>query len=184
MELDDTETLRNELAPFRTATFSPPPPTPHPPLWLEVTLDTRELTSQQSLILVSSQTSQRYTVENPSNRWIRGSEIVLERWRIDVLTPPKLGAPDLPVVYKKAVVLFRRVFTQARLLPAWKLRKRLSKVKLNSSLKLRVHVASGDPASSSRDGGRIGISSPLIDAQTREKLTDEFSFGQIDTPAG
>jgi len=184
MELDDTETLRNELAPFRTATFSPPPPNPHPPLWLEVTLDTRELTPQQSLILVSSQTGYRYTVENPSNRWLRGSEIVLERWRINLVTPPKQGAPDLPVVYKKAVVLFRRVFTQARLLPAWKLRKRLSKVKLNSSLRLRVHVANGEPSPSTRDGGRIGISVPLVDAQTREKIFDEFSFGQIDTPAG
>ena len=183
MELDDTETLRNELSLFRTATFSPPPPTPHPPLILEVTLDIRELTHQQTLILVSSLTGQRYTVEKPSNRWLRGSEIVLERWRIDLVTPPKQGAPDLPVVYKKAVVLFRRVFTQARLLPVWKLKKRLGKTKLNNTLKVRVRVAMGDTGDSSQNG-RIGISLPLVDAQAREKITDEFSFGRIDTPAG
>jgi autophagy-related protein 13 len=177
MELDDTDTLRNELAPFRTATFSPPPPTPHPPLILEVTLDTCELTPQQTLVLVSSQTGVRHTVEAPSNRWLRGSEIVLERWRIDLLTPPVQGAPDLPVVYKKAVVLFRSVFTHARLLPTWKLKKRLSKIKLNTSLRVRVRIANGDATG-------IGIGVPLVEAQTREKITDEFSFGQIDTPAG
>ena len=107
MELDDTDTLRNELNRFRTATFSPQPPTPYLPLILEVTLDTQDLTPQQTLILVSSQSGQRYTVEAPSNRWLRGSEIVLERWCIDLVTPPKVGAPDLPIVYKKAVVLLR-----------------------------------------------------------------------------
>jgi autophagy-related protein 13 len=146
-------------------------------LILEVTLDTRELSPQQTLILVSSQTGHRYTVETPSNRWLRGSEIVLERWRVALVTPPKQGAPDLPVVYKKAVVLFRSVFTQSRLLPVWRLKKRLSKVKLNNSLRVRVHVAGhGDQ--------RIGISEPLVDGQTREKITDEFSFGLVDTPAG
>jgi autophagy-related protein 13 len=183
MELDDTDTLRNELTPFRTATFSPPSPVQHPPLILEVSLDTHELTPQQTLILVSSQTGQRHTVETPSNRWLRGSEIVLERWYIELVTPPKPGAPDLPVVYKKAVVLFRRVFTEARLLPVWRLKKRLGKIKLNNSLKLKVRVANGD-LSPGRDGGRIAISAPLVDAQTREKITDKFSFGHIDTPAG
>ena len=183
MELDDTDTLRNELTPFRTATFLPPPLTPHPPLILEVTLDTHDLTPQQTLILVSSQLGQRYTVETPSNRWLRGSEIVLEKWRIGLITPPKLGAPDLPVVYKKAVVLFRRVFSEARLLPVWKLKKRLGKVKLNNSLKLRVRIANTETGGS-RDSGRIAINAPLVDGQTRDKITDEFSFGQIDTPAG
>lgn len=93
------------------------------------------------------------------------------------MTPPKQGAPDLPVVYKKAVVLFRSVFTQSRLLPVWRLKKRLSKIKLNNSLRVRIHVAGhGDQ--------RIGISEPLVDGQTREKITDEFSFGLVDTPAG
>ena len=178
MELDDTDTLRTELSPFRTATFAPSPPTPHPPLILEVTLDTRDLTPQQTLILVSSQTGQRHTIDSPSHRWLRGSEIVLEQWYIDLIGPPKQGAPDLPVVYKKAVVLFRRVFTEARLLPVWRLKRRLGKVKLNAVLKLRVRVAGSDSK------GRIGISVPLCREQSKGKVTDEFSFGQIETPAG
>jgi len=184
MELDDTDTLRNELTPFRTATFSPPPPTVYPPLILEVTLDTHELTPKQTLILVSSQTGIRHTVETPSNRWLRGSEIVLERWCIDLVTPPKPGAPDLPVVYKKAVVLFRRVFTEARLLPAWRLKKRLGKVKLNNSLKLNVRIANGEISSPVRESARVPISVPLVDGPQREKVVEEFSFGMIDTPAG
>ena len=56
-------------------------------------------------------------------------------------------------------------------------------MKLNNSLKLRVRVPNGD-GNSSRETERIPISAPLVEAQTREKLTDEFSFGQIDTPAG
>jgi autophagy-related protein 13 len=178
MELDDTDTLRTELSLFRTATFAPAPPTPHPPLILEVTLDTRDLTPQQTLILVSSTTGKRHTIDSPSNRWLRGSEIVLEQWRIDLVTPPKQGAPDLPVVYKKAVVLFRRVYTEARLMPVWRLKRRLAKVKLNAVLKLRVRIANADK------NGRIGITVPLCNELSKTKVVDEFSFGQIDTPAG
>jgi len=122
-------------------------------------------------------------VETPANRWLRGSEIVLERWCIDLVTPPKVGAPDLPVVYKKAVVLFRRVFSEARLLPVWRLKKRLSKVKLNNSLKLQIRVTNG-AENGAGGNGRVAISVPLIEGQTRDKVTEEFSFGQIDTPAG
>ena len=32
--------------------------------------------------------------------------------------------------------------------------------------------------------GRVAISAPLIEGQTKDKVTEEFSFGQIDTPAG
>jgi autophagy-related protein 13 len=180
--LDDTDTLRNELALFRNATFSPPPPTPHPPLILEVSLVTQGLLPQQSLVLVSSQSGQRHIVEGPLNRWLRGSEIVLERWCVDLVTPPKLGAPDLPVVYKKAVVLFRRVFTEARLLPTWRLKKRLAKVKLTNSLELKVRVVNGETTSPNRE--RIPLSMSLIDGLQKDKLMDDFSFGQIDTPAG
>ena len=85
------------------------------------------------------------------------------------------------MVYKKAVLLFRRVFTQARLLPVWRLRKRLAKVKLNSSLKLRVRVVAGDPTSSS---GRVRLNEPLVEMQSRENVTDVYNFGRVDTPAG
>lgn len=182
MELDETETLRTELSPFRTATFAPSPQTPPPPLFLEVTLDTKDLTPNQTLILVSSQTGSRYTVETPQNRWLRGSEIVLERWCIDLVTPARMGAPDLPIVYKKTVVLFRRVFAEARLLPVWRLKKRLSRVMLNNSLKLRVRVVSGEGGLTG-NAGRVAISTPLMEGQ-KERVTEEFSFGQIDTPAG
>jgi len=103
---------------------------------------------------------------------------VLEQWRIDLVTPPKQGAPDLPVVYKKAVVLFRRVYTEARLMPVWRLKRRLAKVKLNAVLKLRVRIANADK------NGRIGITVPLCNELSKTKVVDEFSFGQIDTPAG
>lgn len=109
---------------------------------------------------------------------------MLERWCIDLVTPPKFGAPDLPVVYKKAVVLFRRVFSEARLLPVWRLKKRLTKVKLNNSLKLGVRVANGDGSSTRESGRKVAISAPLVETQTKEVITNEFSFGQIDTPAG
>src|SRR5271170_5035849 len=171
MELDETETLRSELSPFRTATFAPSPPTPPPPLFLEVSLDTKDLTPNQTLILVSSQTGSRYTVETPQNRWLRGSEIVLERWCIDLVTPARMGAPDLPIVYKKTVVLFRRVFSEARLLPVWRLKKRLSRVMLNNSLKLRVRVVSGEGGSTG-NAGRVAISTPLMEGQ-KERVTEE-----------
>jgi autophagy-related protein 13 len=109
----------------------------------------------------------------------------LERWRIELGEPltdlPSDLASILPTVYKKSIVLFRSLYTYSKFLPAWKFEKRLAKLKLNqSALRVNCRIINGDEfaVSSKRDG----LNTPLFEGAG--SVTEEFSFGTIDSPAG
>jgi hypothetical protein len=176
--LDETKTLRRELNPFRKAKYAPSPSIPHPPLILEVTLDQRKLKSYEKLCLVSSRTEKGWESVLP---WMCGGlfslDIVLERWCIELITPTISNAPVLPVVDKRTIVLFRRLFTHCRLLPVYRLKKRLSKLSPNASLGVAVRVAEGEKKDN-------GVQVPCVEGQTRETVSEEVSFGRVDTPIG
>lgn len=90
--------------------------------------------------------------------------------------------PELPVVYKKSIILFRTLYSYLALMPSWKFRRRLSKLKLHSSaLKIGCRVQSGDDFAKS--GRRWdGLQVPLLHGD--EKATEEFEFGKVESPAG
>ncbi|KAK9370050.1 autophagy-related protein 13-domain-containing protein [Lipomyces kononenkoae] len=190
LELDDTDTFRDELrlwkaadAALVTASFAS-----LPPLLIETVLDTRDLTANQTLVVLDDE-GKRWNVEAAATAGgiradIRRPEVVLERWRVE-LDPRSINAlgvpPELPVVYKRSIVLFRSLYAYVRLLPAWRFRKKLSKAKLNpSSLKISCRVLNGAYPVSSR--GRIGLSMPLV--LDRKDNTQSHTFNKIDTPAG
>ncbi|KAK9377900.1 autophagy-related protein 13-domain-containing protein [Lipomyces chichibuensis] len=190
LEVDDMDTFRDELrlwkaadAALVTSSFAS-----LPPLLIETVLDTRDLTANQTLVVLDDE-GQRWNVDAAAAAGglradVRRPEIVLERWRIE-LDPRSINAlglpPELPVVYKKSIVLFRSLYAYVRLLPAWRFRKKLSKAKLNpSSLKISCRVLNGAYPVSSR--GRIGLSMPLV--LDRKDDTQNHTFKKIDTPAG
>ncbi|KAK9349496.1 autophagy-related protein 13-domain-containing protein [Lipomyces starkeyi] len=190
LEVDDTDTFRDELrlwkaadAALVTSSFAS-----LPPLLIETVLDTRDLTANQTLVVLDDE-GKRWNVDAAATAGglradVRRPEIVLERWRIE-LDPRSINTlglpPELPVVYKKSIVLFRSLYAYVRLLPAWRFRKKLSKAKLNpSSLKISCRVLNGAYQVSSR--GRIGLSMPLV--LDRKDNTQNHTFNKIDTPAG
>jgi len=133
----------------------------------------------------------------------KAQQIVLERWKIELTygsagVLPLLGSvanaslrshpfdvpqtQELPVVYKKGIILFRALYSYLLLMPTWKFRRRLAKLKLQSSaLKIGCRVQSGDDfARSARRWD--GLQIPLFPGD--ERVTDEFSFGKVESPAG
>jgi autophagy-related protein 13 len=108
IELDEMETFRDELRPWRLGdSFDPRPPA----LIIETYLDTGDLTPTQALVILDSNDKRwnvTETLENATNRaglnvglrrGERGAagtqQIVLERWRIE-LRYASFGSSGMP----------------------------------------------------------------------------------------
>lgn len=125
------------------------------PIVIETYLDLRELTIKQSLVLKDNE-------ENSWNVNTKKSEIVMERWLIEIDSSfIDENSNDLPSIYKSLIISFRYLYTMTKLLPLYKLHKKLNKVKLTSSpLKIGIRVFDGNRPILSK--GRIGLSKPII----------------------
>lgn len=147
------------------------------PLVIETYLDLRSLRDQQSVVLVDS-TGKQW----PVSRGPRSSEVVLERWVLEIdADRPTDKWVEAPVVYKEVVVAFRSLFTHSRLLPAWSLRKRLSKAKITASpIQIKCRILDGSKPIYSK--GRIGLTRKIIESE--EIHNETFRFNDIETPAG
>lgn len=132
---------------------------------IEVYVDTSHLSHSQALVVVDD-TGKRWDVADAlsssadsSTRHNRNGgrlfEVVLERWTIDLGDADGYPAADLndalPNVYKKGVVLFRSLHSFSRLLPAWKLHRKLTRQPgVHQALRLRFRIREGHVASQSR----------------------------------
>ena len=157
---------------------------------LEVFVDTEELTNSQSLVAVDDQ-GRRWDVEEAfgaSPTLVASGakqEVILERWQMMLDEPAEELSKDigvlLPRVYKSNIVLFRSLYTYARLLPAWKFSRKLLKHRLPHGLpKLKYRIIDGTQAG--RRDGPDTLSLPLY--ESCDRVVEHFSFGSIDSPAG
>src|SRR5436305_133470 len=136
LETDDTDAYRDDLRIWKTCgAFENRPP----PLILETYLDTKDLTSSQSLVVFDDK-GKRYDVQEAlnlpnssndvSNRK-RITEVILERWRIELKDGPSEQAGDfgaiLPTIYKKSIVFFRSLYATTKFVPAWRCARSLAK---------------------------------------------------------
>lgn len=160
---------------------------------IETYIDTEELTNSQSLVVVDDH-GKRWDVEETlrnsveasgrSERQPAVSRVVLERWRIQLSHPSKdmpkdLGA-ILPRIYKNSIVLFRSLYTYAKLLPAWKLKK-ASKPRSPSAMpKLKFRIGEDDQTYLTSAVDELTL--PLF--ESRGRVAEDYSFGSIDSPAG
>jgi autophagy-related protein 13 len=154
-----------------------------PPLVVETYLDLTNLSPHQALVAVDSN-GKMHNVTRGQQK----AEVVLERWVIEVDGSAE-GSDlnqDLPVVYKKAIILFRSLFAYCRILPCWELKARLARSKLNlSSLSIGCRVLNGSQPISSK--GRIGLSKAIIadsNGKPSSSHLESFSFADIPSPAG
>jgi autophagy-related protein 13 len=189
VELDETEEYRDEIRTWKSCDYKDHRP---PPLVIEVFLNTEELTSKQSLVILDDQ-GKRWDVQEalassgtrPGRRRRRvENEVILERWTIQLGEDPVELPSDLnsilPLVYKKSIVLFRSLFTYSAFLPAWKLSKKLAKIRSNSLLKLQYRIIDGTQSGSlSRSDN---LRTPLCDSQ--DEVVSDYSFGVTESPAG
>lgn len=161
---------------------------------IETYIDTEELTNNQSLVIID-EGGRRWDVEealitSPSSSAGGGSqptssEVILERWQIRLDEPsveiPKDLAQILPRTYKNSIVLFRSLLTYAKLLPAWKLSKKLFKPRsAHSPPKLKYRIREEPPSGISSKGDPLTL--PLYEPTGH--VIDDFYFDPIDSPAG
>ena len=187
VELEETDILRDQLRIWRTCDATENRP---PPLIIETYLDTRGLTSNQSLVILDENGKrwdvlESLAVSHPTRAAETGSDdIILERWRIELgdtsnKFPTDLGS-ILPTVYKKSIVLFRSLFAYTKFLPAWKFAKRNRKLRANPALQIKYRILN---AHETRQGaGPDHLTVPLH--ENGGKVVDTYNFGTTESPAG
>lgn len=159
----------------------------HPPLCIEIYLDTKALGHKQSLV-IRDDDGKRWDVSRAldnasSGRSAKATQLLLERWTINVGDKTSVHPGDLvdplPNVYKKAVVLFRALYTYIRFIPAFRYYKSVAKQPANSpALKLAYRITNGD------------FKSPRVDTLTlplyrsEEPVTARQDFGPSHSPVG
>ncbi|GAB7366596.1 hypothetical protein MBLNU230_g8581t2 [Neophaeotheca triangularis] len=191
--LDDTDALVQDLQEWKRPDLADHSP---PPLVVEVYLDASHLTHNQALVLVDD-TGKRWDVADalatsrdssprPTKSGSQHCEVVLERWMVQLGEGEDYTAAELndqlPNVYKKGVVLFRSLYTYQRLLPAWKLHKKLRGRQSNNQqgpkLKFRIKQGHGAPL------GKDSLYTPLCPADAYDNVTEQHHFAPLLCPAG
>ncbi|KAL8825413.1 MAG: hypothetical protein Q9191_004432 [Dirinaria sp. TL-2023a] len=188
VELGETEAIRDDLQVWKSCgSISARPPT----MVIETYLDTEDLTNNQSLALVD-ELGRRWDVEEALNASPassggsarkKRSEVTLERWQVKLNEPleaiPQNLSSMLPRVYRNSIVLYRSLFTYAKLLPAWQFCKKASKGRSSQGFpKLKYRILAGSRPQSRTDT----LLMPLFDHHG--DVVEEFSFDPIDSPAG
>ncbi len=111
------------------------------------------------------------------------AQIILERWTIELGDPTEASARDLqeplPNVYKKAVVLFRSLFTMARFLPAWKFYRRTAKQPASHpALRLKYRISNKASTPSGPDALGLAL------CQSADPVTEQYQFKSSNSPVG
>ncbi|KAK6456515.1 autophagy-related protein 13 [Scheffersomyces xylosifermentans] len=155
-----------------------------PPMIIETYLDLRQLTQSQTVVL-NDENGNPWTVAKSGGK----KEVVLERWLVEFDQSEVSGSivDELPLIYKQAIILFRTIYAFARLMPTFKLRKRLMVNKSSSKLNkisLGNKILDGKKPISSK--GRIGLSKSIIPTQmlTTESHMSSKQFEPIQTSMG
>ncbi|KAG7130685.1 Autophagy-related protein 13 like [Verticillium longisporum] len=189
LDTEDFEDFKEDLRIWRTCSALDNRP---PPLIIETYLDTSRLTSSQSLVIVD-ENGKRWDVmealnssgssdDNPNRVMRRNTDVVLERWRIELKVNSATGldefGPILPTIYKKIIVFFRSLYVTARVLPAWKTSQQALNKSVHPALEPKCRILAGDPSSSRVDRLRH----PLHDGHG-EVVTD-YLFADLEVPVG
>ncbi len=190
IELDETDDYRDEIKRWKTGDLKDDRP---PPLVIEVFLTSEPLYQGQRLVIldedgkrwdVLNALSSSYSSRTGKRRATDASEVILERWTIELgdhSSPlPSDLTTVLPLVYKKSIVLFRSLFTYCNFLPAWKLSRKIGKSRSTMAMKIGYRIVDG--LSTSRLSRSDNLNFALSDSS--DSVTDDYTFGVTESPAG
>ncbi|CAG8740612.1 2549_t:CDS:10, partial [Dentiscutata erythropus] len=180
LELWDSDVYKDGLKSWRQASQASTGTVPLPMI-IEFFLDVSDLNKNQTLFITDEilrrQKVDLYNIGGSSSK--SSKNIVLESWQLTLSHPLPDPLPDLPVVYKKSIAFFRTLYAYVRLLPAYRLYRRIRKKKLSSALKIGYRFV----LPTSRIHDYIGIDVPIIEGESRPTSAD-YKFNSIDTPLG
>lgn len=170
LKTSNSHILKNDILPWNSKDV-----TMLPPMIVETVLDLSELGEHQKLFVDDDIINTR-----------KKSEIVLERWLIKLdLENYDNDSIELPIIYKKTIVMFRCLYTLSRLLPASKLID-TDEGKLNngrlSKLKVKTKILNGSKALTSK--GRFGLSRPLVPERPDMDVVESKDLLPVLTPIG
>ncbi|KAH9965322.1 autophagy-related protein 13-domain-containing protein [Russula dissimulans] len=178
LETPDAETFKEPLRPYRSLSSAPSPL----PFELQVLLSVPDLSGNQVLVCKGADSSRLRIDPIPQF-------ILLESWSVQ-FSPRRAGSGadadlGLSTIYKHGIGLFRSIYTLLRVLPTWKLHKRLRRRGVvpsnrNANLNIELHVRSG------RDlDGVLGFDvSPSPAAQAPPLVTESHTFPSVPHPYG
>ncbi|KAK7753640.1 autophagy protein 13 [Diatrype stigma] len=163
------------------------------PMVIETYLDTSRLKNGQSLVTIDENgkrwdvvEAMNYSDQLSDSGSVRSAKsnahVVLERWKVELRgTPP--DDPDdfgslLPTVYKKAIVLFRSIYTTTGILPAWRLARKSKTKGVHPAMQVRCRVLAGISPPRGFDPLRM----PLY--QGRGDVSTDYMFGDLEIPVG
>lgn len=185
----DFDDFRDELRTWKTCgSFDNRPP----PLIIEVYLDTSELATSQTLVVIDEH-GKRWDVaealassgssgsDQPPGPTRRGTDVILERWRMDLKTTAHDNddfGPILPTIYKKAIVFFRTLYMETRLSPCWTFAQHSKQKDMHPALRPRCRIKTSE----SVPRGADGLRHPLYN--TNRPVFDEFVLGDLEIPVG
>ena len=144
-----------------------------PDMIIDFILDSNEIQNNQALLFVD---------KNNYRNKVNSRSIILESWKVSF---EKLELnEDLPIVYKKSIVLFRALITLIKLLPCYNLFKRLNKRnnRSNIGLKLGCRLSANDNNDESDDS--ITPIDYQLSNDVESNIVDHFDFNPITTPIG
>lgn len=148
LETPDSDLFRDHLRVYKAVSSSPAPP----PLELQVLLSIPDLTTNQVLVHLAHDSSRSRVDPTPRH-------IVLENWLLNFV-PEACGDSDSDsvapsTIYKHGIPLFRSIYSLLRILPSWKLykklRRRTSNAYRNGNLSIHLRVKGLDDGVSVTD---------------------------------
>lgn len=148
LETPDSDLFRDHLRVYKAVSVAPAPP----PLELQVLLSVPDLTTNQVLVHLAHDSSRSRVDPTPRH-------IVLENWLLNFI-PEVCRDSDADVVapstiYKHGIPLFRSIYSLLRILPSWKLykklRRRTSNAYRNGNLSIHLRVKGLDDGVSVTD---------------------------------
>ncbi|KAI9350700.1 autophagy-related protein 13-domain-containing protein [Obelidium mucronatum] len=161
------------------------------PLILDIYLDISDLYStSQHLVLKDEVSLRRHKVPHEylvgssmdpitgTSFDVKKKRILLESWQLTLLQPPPRSPPETPVMYKKCVMFFRSLYTHIRLLPSYRLHRRLAKTDRDQQQQPPFRI--GYRLSSSRvlPVDEAGLGDTLLPAPTTTTQSSSFTMKQ------
>ncbi|KAK6462466.1 autophagy-related protein 13 [Scheffersomyces coipomensis] len=153
-----------------------------PPMIIETYLDLRQLGSNEAFVLKDDFGKAWSVAKGGGKR----KEVVLERWCIEFEYNANSSAiiDELPLIYKRAIILLRSLYGFSRIISSYKLKKLIDSNNKLKKLRLKNKTFDGSLPISSK--GRVGLSKSIIPHQliiTESHLSQKY-FQPVQTSLG
>ena len=189
IDTEEIQDFREELQLWKTCGGLEHRP---PPLIIEIFIDTSRLSKGQCLVVIDDN-GKRWDVsealsvfasssDSPAEAQRRRSEVLLERWRIELKGSSMSDADDfgpiLPTIYKKSIIFLRSLFSMSLQSPTQRLANQSLCKLAPPVLELRCRVQTFETEYHSFDPIRHALD------HRRSDVATDFVFGDLEVPVG